>query len=130
MEEEQKKYKIVLVDDDEFLVQMYATKFASNGAEVEACKSGEILLEKLNAGLKPDLIFLDIVMPGMTGIQTLEEIRKQKLAEGVPVVMLTNQNDEKDITGTKVLGISGYIVKSALTPSEVVEEAIKIIKSK
>jgi two-component system alkaline phosphatase synthesis response regulator PhoP len=129
MEEGDKKYKIIIVDDDDFLINMYATKFGNSDISVDACKSGEALLEKLSNGVKVDLILLDIVMPNMSGIEVLRKIREQKLGEGIPVVMLTNQNDEKDISETKKLGISSYIVKSAATPSEVVNEVIRIIKS-
>ena len=126
--EKEKKYKIMIVDDDDFLVNMYATKFSGSDVAVEPCKSGTILLEKLKAGTKSDLILLDIVMPDMTGLETLRKIREEKLADKTPVVMLTNQNDESDINEAKSLGIAGYIVKSAATPSEVVEEVINIIK--
>lgn len=128
MSEENKQYKITIVDDDEFLVNMYSTKFNNSGVAVDVCKSGESLLEKLVAGTKFDLILLDIVMPNMDGVEVLRKMREQKLGEGIPVVMLTNQNDERDINETKKLGVSCYIVKSAATPSEVVEEVIGVIK--
>ncbi len=128
MSEEEKKYKIIIVDDDDFLVDMYATKFGGSDVSVEACKSGELFLEKMRAGIKVDLILLDIVMPGLSGLDVLKEMRKSKLGEGIPVIMLTNQSDEKDINESQKLGISSYIVKSAATPSEVVEEVLKIIK--
>lgn len=126
---DERKYKIILVDDDTFLVDMYATKFASSGIEVEACKSGNELLEKLKAGTIADLILLDIIMPELGGIEALQKMRQEKLGESIPVVMLTNQNDEKDIATTKALGVAGYIVKATATPSEVVEEVVKIIKN-
>jgi CheY-like chemotaxis protein len=128
-EEEAKKYKIIIVDDDDFLVDMYVTKFNGNDIAVEACKSGDALLEKLHAGIKVDLILLDIVMPKMSGLEVLKKMREEKLGEGIPVVMLTNQSDEKDINEAKNLGIAGYIVKSAATPSEVVSEVLNIIKN-
>jgi len=87
------------------------------------------LLEKLRAGVKSDLILLDIVMPNMDGIEVLRVMRKDKLGEGIPVVMLTNQNDEKDIGESKKLGITSYIVKAVATPSEVVSEVIGVIKN-
>lgn len=129
MAEEEKKYKIIIVDDDDFLVNMYATKFGNSGVSVDACSSGESMLEKLRAGVKVDLILLDIVMPAMSGVETLKKMRQGKLGEGIPVVMLTNQSDKKDISEAKELNIAGYIVKSAATPSEVVSEVINIIKN-
>jgi CheY-like chemotaxis protein len=128
-EENMEKYKIMLTDDDDFLVDMYVTKFNNSGIGVEACKSGNALLEKLRAGTKSDLILLDIVMPQITGLEVLKKMREEKLAVGIPVVMLTNQSDEKDITEAKSLGTAGYIVKSAATPSEVVSEVLHILES-
>lgn len=121
------KHKIMIVDDDDFLVDMYATKFGHSGIFVEPCKSGEVLLEKLKSGAVADLILLDIIMPNISGLEVLKQMREQKLGENTPVIMLTNQNDEKDITEAKKLGVAGYIVKSAATPSEVVEEVIKTL---
>lgn len=129
MTEENTKHKIIIVDDDDFLVNMYAAKFSKSNIDVDVCKTSESLLEKMKAGVKADLLLLDIVMPVMNGIEVLREMRKEKLGEGIPVVMLTNQNDEKDISEAKKLGIQGYIVKSAATPSEVVTEVMNIIKS-
>ena len=129
MEATEKQYKIIIVDDDDFLVDMYATKFDHSGVSVDVCKSGEALLEKLRAGAKADLILLDIVMPNMDGVEVLRIMRKDKLGEGIPVIMLTNQNDEKDISESKKLGISSYIGKAVATPSEVVSEVIGVIKN-
>lgn len=126
---EGKKYKIIIVDDDDFLVDMYTAKFGLSGVTVDVFKSGKSFLEGLKAGAKADLLLLDIIMPNISGMEVLRELRKGKLAEGMPIVMLTNQNDEKDINEAKKLGIQGYIVKSAATPSEVVEEVMKIIKT-
>ncbi|MEK7669438.1 MAG: response regulator [Patescibacteria group bacterium] len=125
---EEGKNKIIIVDDDDFLVNMYATKFNSSNILVEACKSGEDFLEKLKTATDIDLILLDIIMPGMSGIDILNEMRNNKLGENIPVMILTNQSDEKDINEAKKLGVAGYIVKSAATPSEVVNEVINIIK--
>jgi two-component system chemotaxis response regulator CheY len=130
MAEGEKKYSIIITDDDDFLVNMYATKFGLSDVAVDACKSGDVLLEKLKGGAKPDLILLDIVMPNLTGLETLKEIRNSKLAEGIPIVMLTNQSEEKNISEAKKFGVAGYIVKSAATPSEVVGEVMGIIKKK
>lgn len=129
MSETSKQYKIAIVDDDDFLVDMYTTKFNNSNISVDACKSGESLLEKLTAGTKFDLILLDIVMPNMNGVEVLKKMRQEKIGEGIPVVMLTNQNNEKDINETKKLGISCFIVKAAATPSEVVEEVKRVLEN-
>ncbi len=128
-EEAEKKYKIIMVDDDDFLVNMYTAKFNRNNVLVDGCVSGESLLEKLRDGIKADLILLDIIMPNMSGIETLAKMRQAELAKEIPVVMLTNQNNEKNIEEAKKLGVAGYIIKSAITPSEVIKKVIAIIKN-
>jgi CheY-like chemotaxis protein len=125
----EEKNKIMIVDDDDFLANMYATKFGLSGVETEICGSGESLLEKLRAGATSDLILLDIVMSSMSGLDALRKMREEKLGEGIPIVMLTNQNDEKDIALAKSLGIAAYIVKASATPLEVVNKVAEIIKS-
>jgi DNA-binding response OmpR family regulator len=122
------KNKIIIVDDDDFLLDMYATKFDLSDIEVDGCRSGMELLEKLRAGEKPDLIVLDIIMAGMSGVETLRKMRMEKLGENIPVVILTNQNEGKDMVAAKNLNIATYIVKSAATPLEVVKEISEIIK--
>ena len=129
MSEAEKRYKIIIVDDDDFLVNMYATKFGLNDVSVEAFNSGEPLLERLRTKVKTDLIILDIIMPNMNGLEILKKIRKDKLGEGIPIMILTNQNDESNISEAQKLGVTDYIVKASATPSEVVDKAISIIKN-
>lgn len=128
MTNESNQRQIIIVDDDDFLVNMYATKFGNNGISVLVCRLGEALLEMLRAGTNAELILLDVVMPGKDGLTVLREIREQKLAENLPIVMLTNEGDEEKIETFKKMGIAGYIVKAAATPSEVVEEVKRIIQ--
>lgn len=126
---EDKKYKIIIVDDDDFLVDMYAGKFGNSGVEVLICKSGGELIEKLNEGEKADLVLLDIVLPEMNGLETLEQIRNANLAQDIAFVMLTNQSEESDTKRADDLGVAGYIIKASATPSEVVEKSLEIIKN-
>ena len=129
MAEGEQKIKIMLVDDDDFLVDMYSAKFSNSGVDVVPVNSGSLLIEKLKKGETADLILLDIVLPQMDGIETLEEIRKENLAVGIPIIMLTNQNDESDISKTSKMGVDTYIVKASATPSEVVDIVLKKLKN-
>jgi DNA-binding response OmpR family regulator len=129
MSDSEAKYKILITDDDDFLTEMYVAKFAKGGIDVEVCKSGEALIDKLKSGATYDLILLDIIIPNLDGLETLRQVREEKLGEGIPVIMLTNQSEGKDITAAKDLGVQGYIVKSATTPSELVDEIKKILDS-
>jgi CheY-like chemotaxis protein len=122
----EKKYSVLLVDDDKFLLDMYRKKFDQNGLAVDVAVGSQEALSKLREGAKPDILVLDIIMPNMDGLELLETIRKEKLAEEAIVIMLTNESDREKIEKAKSLGIKGYIVKATSIPSEVVDEAIKI----
>ncbi len=124
---EDKKYKVVMVDDDDFLLDMYSTKFQAKNIEVIAFKNGPTFFESADKLKDIDLIILDIIIPGMDGLEILKNIREKNIFNSIPIVMLTNQNDHKDIEEAKSLNVSGYIVKSAVTPTELVEQITKII---
>ncbi len=120
-----KNYKILLIDDDKFLLGMYSQKFAKEGFEVVSAPSGTEAFAKLQ-DFKPDIVLSDIVLPGLDGLDIIEHIQKEKLAEGAIIIMLTNQGDKYDIDRAKALHVHGYIVKATSIPSEVVTEVVKI----
>lgn len=125
-----KKYKVFIVDDDKFLLDMYSVKFTQQGLDVEIGVGGEDALAKLRDGLKPDVILLDLVMPGIDGFEVLETINKERLGGSPIVVILSNQGQESDIKRANELGAAGYIVKASAIPSEVLEQVMKIIEEK
>lgn len=122
------KYKILIVDDDKFLLEMYKLKFDKNGHEVTILTDATEALSKLKDGLVPDIILIDIVLPGMDGLQLLEAIRKDKICPNAIIIMLTNQGGQEEIEKAKSLKVDGYLVKATLIPSEVVEEVLKIVE--
>lgn len=119
-------YTVLLVDDDKFLLGMYQKKFDKLGAKAEMCAVPEDAINKLREGAKYDIIVLDIIMPGMDGLELLKKIRDEKLAEESIFIMLTNENTSSRIEDAKSLGVAGYIVKATSIPSEVAEEIIRI----
>lgn len=123
-------YRLYLVDDDRFLLDMYAVKFKSAGHDVTAFQNGEEAIAALRDKPAPDAMLLDIVMPNIDGFQILETIRKDKLAPTTKVIVLSNQGQEADIERAKALGAAGYIIKASAIPSEVYAETVKIIEAK
>ncbi|MDD5318753.1 MAG: response regulator [Candidatus Pacebacteria bacterium] len=123
----EKKIKIMIVDDDKFLLNMYSIKFQRENFEVSTASDGSDALTKLTEGLVPDAIILDIVMPSMDGLEVLEHIRKENLVPTARIIILSNQGQSSDIDKAKRLGIDGYIVKATTIPSEVVAEVRKVL---
>ena len=123
-------YRVYLVDDDRFLLDLYAVKFRDAGHEVNVFNGGEELLTALRkAGSKnPDVILLDLIMPGMGGFEALEAIRKENLAKGTKVIILSNQGQDSDIEKAKQLSADGYIIKASAIPSEVFSETIRTVE--
>ncbi|MEI6191038.1 MAG: response regulator [bacterium] len=120
------KTKILIVDDDKFLLNMYSIKFSKNDYEVNAASSGEEVFSKIKEVYNPDIILLDIIMPGMDGFGVLERIKKENLVPNSLIIMLTNQGQLSDIEKAKDFGVNGYIIKATSIPSEVVEEVNRI----
>ena len=124
-------YRIFLVDDDRFLLDLYAVKFKNAGHTVGVFGGGEELIATLKKeGAKaPDAILLDLIMPGLSGFETLEIMRKNHLANGAKVIILTNQGRDSDIEKAKNLSADGYIIKASAIPSEVLAETVRTIES-
>ena len=127
---EGEKKKILVVDDDSFLLDMYAFKFSQNNFEVHTAHSGAQAIEKLKDGINPEVIMLDIIMPEMDGFEMLEKINNEKLSENSIKIILSNKGQQADIDKGNSLGASGYVVKVNSTPAEVVEKVIEILTSK
>ena len=125
---DKKPYRLYLVDDDRFLLDMYAVKFKAAGHEVTAFQNGEAVLKALREQPAPDAVLLDIVMPGVDGFEVLSAIRTEKLVPTTKVIVLSNQGQESDIEKATSLGAAGYIIKASAIPSEVFAETVRIIE--
>jgi two-component system chemotaxis sensor kinase CheA len=128
--EPNQKKSVMIVDDDQFLLNMYKLKFENSDYQVNAVTSGLMALEKLRSGIIYDAIIFDIVMPAMDGFEFAETVKKEKLAEKSALIALTNQGQPADIERGKNIGIDGYIIKASTIPSEVVKEVGIIIEKK
>jgi CheY-like chemotaxis protein len=118
--------KVLFIDDDTFLLDMYAVKFSKAGYEVKTADSPTNAIKLLQGGYTPDVILADIVMPGMDGLEFVATVRKDNLAPQSSLIMLTNQGASDDISKAKKLGVDGYIVKATTIPSEVLNYVEKL----
>ncbi len=124
------KKKIFIVDDDTFLLDMYALKFNQSGYEVTTALGPEQSLEKLRSGYVPEIMLLDIVMPVMDGFEMLEKMKEENLAQNSIRIILSNRGQQSDVARGEAFGASGYIVKASSTPSEVITKVDQIISDK
>ncbi len=121
--------KIMLVEDDAILVEMYQAKFELEGHEIVVASNGQESLNLLE-GYSPDIILLDILMPKLNGFHVLKEIKKQPKMRNIPVILLTNLGEaEVDMNQelARALGVDDYLIKSHHTPDEVVEKVMKAL---
>ncbi|MBP9802482.1 response regulator [Patescibacteria group bacterium] len=114
--------KILLIEDEEMLANMYEVKFQNEGFEITKALDGASGLE-LAKSIQPDLVLLDVIMPKMDGFSVLKSIREDASIKDLPVILLTNLGQDEDVQKGKELGVVGYLVKANVTPAEVVEAA-------
>jgi DNA-binding response OmpR family regulator len=119
--------KILLIEDDPFISEIYNKKLTESFFEVKLVKSGEDALDSFR-DFKPDLVILDIMLPKKDGWEILEEFKKEKINS--KIIMLTNLSDKEKISKAFNMGVDDYIVKASLTPSELIEVVKEKLKIK
>lgn len=124
------KGKILLLDDDKFLADMYSMKFTQSGYEVDTCLSAQDAIATLKKGFDADAVLFDIVMPGTDGFAFLGLLKSEKLAAHAIKVALTNQSDDSEREKAMQLGADRYIIKASMIPSEVVAAVDEEISKK
>ncbi len=122
--------KILLIEDDPTMQQLYKRAFVLAGDEITIANDGIEGLEKVKLST-PDLIFLDIMMPKMNGTELLSILKNEESTKHIPVVMLTNVASGTLKTAEEAVnnGAISYIIKSDHDPKELVELARKVLRS-
>ena len=118
--------KILIIEDDSFLSEMYATKLTQAGFKVEIADNGQEGFAKIKEG-KPDLVLLDIVLPKMDGFEILKIIKADDQLKNIPVIMLTNLGQKTEVEKGLVLGANAYIIKAHYTPAAVMEKIKEVL---
>jgi DNA-binding response OmpR family regulator len=119
MLEERNRTKILIVEDDQFLSNIYVTIFAKENFQVLTAGTGEegwILAEKES----PDIVLLDILLPGsINGLEVLKKMRENEITMNIPVIILSNCDDDGTISEGLKLGANGYFIKTQANPDDV-----------
>jgi len=117
---------ILLVEDDPFLIDIYKNKLSKAGFEIDVAEEGETALRKIKEK-KPDLVLLDIVLPGTDGWEILKKIRTEMGFKDLKVLILSNLSQKEEVEKGMELGATKYLIKAHYTPSEVVKEIKKLL---
>lgn len=121
------KKKVLIVDDDPALRQLYNVQLSQQYAVVEAVDGEDGLVKAKQE--KPDLILLDVMMPKFDGIAFLSKIKEDQDMAKTPIVMLTNFGQENLIQQAFNLGVTDYLLKYKVTPSEMVEKVNQVLNA-
>jgi DNA-binding response OmpR family regulator len=119
--------KILLVEDDKFLRELMSKKLLSLDFEVSTASDGEEGLEKIKAE-KPEVVLLDLILPGINGFEVLEKAKKDPETANIPVIILSNLGQSEDIERGLKLGAKDFLVKAHFTPQEIVNKLKSILE--
>lgn len=122
-------HKVLIIEDDPFLIDLYLSKFSGEGFNVSVANDGETGLKKIQEE-KPEIIILDVILPGMDGFAILKKIKEDKELKDIPVVLLTNIGQKEEIEKGLQMGASQYLIKAHHSPAEVTEIVKKILEKK
>ncbi len=126
--DQNRKTKVLIIEDDSYISEMYRIKFESENFETVVKNDGVEGIKFMEKNI-PDIILLDIVMPKMDGFSVLKTIKKNPKLDKIPVILLTNLSQKENIERGFDLGASSYIIKAHFTPSEVVEKIKEVLKN-
>lgn len=121
--------KILLVEDEKFISDLYSHQLTKAGYQVTAALDGTSGLASLEKDTF-DLLLLDIMLPGINGLELLREWRKKHADNKMPVLLLTNLGQDAVIKEGFALGVQGYLIKASYTPDQVVTEIQNVFSGK
>ena len=127
MEERNDPKKVLLVEDDPFLIDIYSSKLKESGFIVSVVEDGERALQKIKEET-PDLVVLDIVLPKTDGWEIMREIKKDKKLNSLKVVILSNLGQKGEIEKGLEMGAQKYLIKAHYTPSEIVNQIKEVFE--
>lgn len=120
--------KILLIEDDPFLLKMYATKFELEGFKVITVDDGEKGIKAI-LNEKPNIVILDLMLPKINGFDVLKKIKENKEIKNIPVILLTNLSQRDEVKKGLALGAADYLIKAHFMPSEVVVKIKNILNN-
>ncbi len=121
--------KILIIEDDKFLRELISQKLMKEGYDVCEAIDGEEGIKQVQKE-NPDLILLDLILPGIDGFEVLSQIKKDPVLAKIPVIILSNLGQKEDIEKGINLGADDYLIKAHFTPNEIIEKIKDVLKLK
>jgi two-component system alkaline phosphatase synthesis response regulator PhoP len=118
--------KALFIEDDDFLRSLVVTKLQKNDFVVATSADGSNALELINQE-KPDILLLDLMLPGVSGFEILKQVRESETWKNLKVIIFSNLGEEEDIRRGEELGADEYLIKSNFTLDELIEKMREII---
>lgn len=121
--------RILLVEDEEFIRDLYTGELTKNGLQVDSVGTGKEALEKI-AQNKYDLLLLDIMLPDTNGLEILKQVKQNPATKALKTILLTNLGQDAIIKQGFELGADRYLIKMAYNPDQIVSEVKSFLEEK
>ena len=118
---------ILIVEDDKFLRDLIAQKLTKEGYDILTAIDGEEGIKKIKEG-KPDLILLDLILPGIDGFEVLSRMKGDENLAKIPVIILSNLGQREEVERGLKLGVNDYMIKAHFTPREIIDKIKTILE--
>lgn len=126
-----KKIRVLIIEDDQFLRELSTRKLTQEGFHVDIAIDGNEGLAKIIAS-KPDVVLLDIILPGLDGFEILKKIRSHEdsSVKNIAIILLSNLGQESDVAKGEKLGADDYLIKANFTIDEIIEKIKSVLLKK
>ncbi len=119
--------KILIVEDDAFLRELITRKLIDENYEVVPAMDGEDGVKKIKEE-KPDLVLLDLILPGIQGYEVLSKIKEDKATSSIPVIILSNLGQKEEVEKGIKLGAADFLVKAHFNPDDIISKIRAVLK--
>jgi len=113
--------KVLIVEDDKFLRELIVKKLSNEGYDVLEAADGEQGLQQIKDA-RPELVLLDLILPGIDGFEVLSQKREDPFAASIPVIILSNLGQKEDVDKGLNLGATDYLIKAHFTPEKLLRK--------
>ena len=121
------KKTILVVEDDKFLRELIVQKLESEGYDIVQAVDGEKGVAQLKKE-KPDIVLLDLLLPGIDGFEVLKQAKEDKETESIPIIILSNLGQQDDVERGLKLGAADYLIKAHFTPKEIASKVQSVLQ--